>query len=628
MKQYLNKLYYVLWVVFVAILIIFTQWWITNWKQWLDLNGWVRLLYKMDFSQYEKNYNSSQLQQQKSNVINIVKKNIDSRISKLWVSDYNARYVVLWWQDYIEISLWWVDNLEKAKEIIWKTVKMTFRVPFEWVVTPEIKNQRQLLAEKLLTLLKTQGINSITDYINPPRAWNIDTNVKAFTGTDLEKTFWTGIISSLTWAYIYPKLVKTDKSFNIYQYIWKKDNKYNFMEISVNFKPSREDAKIDWKLLNWERFKMATVQNAQSWEPAVAVYFDDIWRSMLWDITKKYLKKQMAIFVWNKLVTDPVIQAEIDGWVAQITWRFTYQQAKDLAENLNTWAMPVSLSLEQEEKVAPTLWKKAFRNSLIAAWIWLILIFIMFAVFYDFTYALVTLLSLWLFFIVLWGFIKLFGIVLSLSAIWAILLNIGMAVDANVLIFERVKEELKAWSSFITAIQSGYKNSFSAIRDGNATTWLIAFLLFMIGTNIFKWFGTMMIINIFIILFPLLLSIIHALLHQYSICFGFKYRIGYSPYGLFLKYMFFIKLKSVRGFVCSNCFITYSLVRFSQWIISSFFTSLNNCIVCGFCIFCIFCICCICCICCDFEDIICFNSLTSHSSCFILSFINKISYAK
>ena len=501
MKQYLNKLYYVLWVVFVAILIIFTQWWITNWKQWLDLNGWVRLLYKMDFSQYEKNYNSSQLQQQKSNVINIVKKNIDSRISKLWVSDYNARYVVLWWQDYIEISLWWVDNLEKAKEIIWKTVKMTFRVPFEWVVTPEIKNQRQLLAEKLLTLLKTQGINSITDYINPPRAWNIDTNVKAFTGTDLEKTFWTGIISSLTWAYIYPKLVETDKSFNIYQYIWKKDNKYNFMEISVNFKPSREDAKIDWKLLNWERFKMATVQNAQSWEPAVAVYFDDIWRSMLWDITKKYLKKQMAIFVWNKLVTDPVIQSEIDGWVAQITWRFTYQQAKDLAENLNTWAMPVSLSLEQEEKVAPTLWKKAFRNSLIAAWIWLILIFIMFAVFYDFTYALVTLLSLWLFFIVLWGFIKLFGIVLSLSAIWAILLNIGMAVDANVLIFERVKEELKAWASFITAIQAGYKNSFSAIRDGNVTTWLIAFLLFMIGTNIFKWFGTMMIINIFIILF-------------------------------------------------------------------------------------------------------------------------------
>ena len=75
-----------------------------------------------------------------------------------------------------------------------------------------------------------------------------------------------------------------------------------------------------------------------------------------------------------------------------------------------------------------------------------------------------------------------------------------MAVDANVIIFERVREELKAGSSFITAVEKWYEYSISAIRDGNLTTWLIAFLLFMIWTNIFKWFGTMMIINIFIVL--------------------------------------------------------------------------------------------------------------------------------
>lgn len=502
MKQYLNKLYYALWVVFVAILLIFTtKWWLTHWKQWLDLNGWVRLLYKMDFSQYNNNYQGSALQQQKSNVVNIVKKNIDSRISKLWVSDYNARYIVLWWQSYIEISLWWVDNLDKAKKIIWKTVKMTFKVPFEGEVTSEIKNQRQLFAEKLLTLLKTKGINSIQDYINTPRAWNVNSVAVNFSGSELSKTFWKDIGSALTWWYIYPTLLKTKKSFDIYQFIWKKDKKYNFLQISVNFKPSRKDAKSDWRLLNWERFKMATVERAPSWESAVAVYFDDLWKSMFWNLTKKYLKKQMAIFVWDKMATDPVIQTEIDWWVAQITWRFTPKQAQELAENLNTWAMPVSLSLEQEQKVAPTLWEKALKNALIAAWVWIVFISIMFFIFYGFGYSLVTLFSLLFFFLVLWGFIKLFDIVLSLSAIWAILLNIGMSVDANVLIFERVKEEIKGWSSFINAIQIGYKNSFSAIRDGNATTWLIAFLLFMIGTNIFKWFGTMMIINIFIILF-------------------------------------------------------------------------------------------------------------------------------
>ncbi len=507
MKQYLNKLYFALWAVFIAFFVIFTQWWITDWRQWLDLNGWVRLLYKMDFSQYEKNYEEGALQEQKTNVVNIVTKNIDSRVSKLWVSDYNTRYVVLWWEDYIEISLWWIDDIEWAKTLIWKTVKMTFKVPFDWTITPDIKNNRQLIAEKILSSLKNQDMSSIQDYLNPPRAWNIKTTETSFNSWNLDSTFQDGIVSNLTWAYVYPTLIESENSFDIYQFLDKVDWKYNFMKISVNFEPSWKDAKINWRLLNWERFKMATVERAPSWEAAVAVYFDELWRSMFWDLTKKYLNEQMAIFIWNKMVTDPVIQAEIYGWVAQITWRFTSQEASELAENLNTWAMPVSLDLQQEEKVAPVLWEKALNNSLIAALLWIILIFIMFVFFYGPIYALVTAVSLWIFFIILWGFIKLFGIVLSLSAIWAILLNIGMAVDANVIIFERVREELKRWSSLITAIQIGYENSLSAIRDGNITTWLIAFLLFMIGTNIFKWFGTMMIINIFIVLFVMVPAI-------------------------------------------------------------------------------------------------------------------------
>jgi len=506
MKQYLNKLYFILWAVFISIIFMLTQWWLTNWKQGLDLNGWVRLLYKMDFSQYKKNYEGLDLQQQKSNVINIIKKNIDWRISKLWVSDYNARYIVLWWEDYIEVSLWWIDDIENAKKIIWKTVKMTFKVPFEWGITTEIKNERQLFAEKILTLLKTQWIDTIQDYIKSPRAWNVNAKMVDFTWDNLTNTFWKDMVANLTWWYVYPKLIESKDSFNIYQYIWKQDDKYNFFEIWINFKPARDDAKINWKLLNWERFKMATIERTQSWEPAVAVYFDDLWRTMFWDLTKKYFHKQMAIFIWDNMVTDPVIQAEIYGWVAQITWRFDIKEAEQLAEDLNTWAMPVSLKLEQEEKVAPILWEQSLKNSLIAAWLWVILIFIMFLVFYGYIYAFITLFSLWIFFIVLWGFIKIFGVVLSLSAIWAILLNIGMAVDANVLIYERFKEEFKNWN-YLNAIENVYKNSFSAIRDGNLTTWIIAFLLFMVGTNIFKWFGTMMIINIFIILVIMVPSI-------------------------------------------------------------------------------------------------------------------------
>ncbi len=508
MKQYLNKLYFTLWWAFIALLIIFTQWWITHWREWLDLAWWVRLLYNMDFSQYRANYkNTAQFDQQRNNVVNIVKENIDGRISKLWVSDYSARHIVLWGKDYIQIDLWWIKNIEKAKKTIWKTVQMTFKVPFTWLVTKTIKNNRQLLAEKILSNIKSWKTDKIADYISDPRAWNIYTQQVSITWSDLTKVFWQNIEKALTWGYVYPELLTSKKSFDIYQFIGKNKNKYNFIRISILFAPHWMVAKENWELLNGERFKMATVSRSPGWQVAVNIFFDDKGRTLFWALTKKYLWQQMAIFVWNKLMTDPVIRAVIDGWVAQITWRYTPAAAQKLANNLNTWAMPVPLKLEQEEKVSPTLWHRAFRNAILAAWLWTLLIFIMFLIIYWFRYALVTLLSLTIFFVVLWWFIKLFWVVLSLSAIWAIILNIGMAVDANVIIFERIRENLKAGSSWLTSITEWYESSISAIRDGNLTTGLIAFLLFMIGTNIFKWFGTMMIVNIFIVLAIMLPSI-------------------------------------------------------------------------------------------------------------------------
>ena len=379
MREYLKKLYIVLWIVVFSIGVILYKWWFTHWTQGLDLAGGVRLLYLMDFSQYKQNFkNEAEFNQQRNQVVNIVEKNIDSRISKLGVSDYSARHVVLWGKDYMEVEIGGIKDVEYAKKMIGKTVQMTFKVPFEWEVTPEIKAQRQLLAEKILQLIKQKGLNAVVDYLNPPRAWNIDTQPVQLTWDDLIKIFHEDISRALTTGYVYPKLVTTDKSFDIYVYMGKEKNKYNFLKISVMDRPTRIDAKYDNKLLNGERFRMATVDRSPSWEAAVNIYFDDIWREMFCKLTQKYLHKPMAIFIGNKLVTDPVIQTQICGGVAQITWRYTPKQAAKLAEDLNTGAMPVSLKLEQEQKVSPVLWEKAFRNSLIAAWVGPFLVFIMF----------------------------------------------------------------------------------------------------------------------------------------------------------------------------------------------------------------------------------------------------------
>jgi protein-export membrane protein SecD len=523
MKEILNKFYIVLAVVVFSLWLILFYWGFTNWKQWLDLAWWVRLLYHMDFSQYRKNYkNEQEFNTQRNKVINIVKRNIDWRISKLWVSDYSARNVSLAGQDYIEIELGWIQDIEKAKKIIWKTVQMTFKVPFNWEITPQIKAERQLLAEKILQYLVKDQDEKIADYVQDPKAWNIFAQQVTLSTWDVKKIFWESTLENLKPGYVYPKLltgkvqaINTEnftsvesESFDIYKFLWKtSDGKYSFMKISVALRPAWQDAKYNGQLLNGERFKMATVDRAPSWEAAVNIYFDDKWREMFCKLTKEYLNKPMAIFIWNKLMTAPFIRAEICGGVSQITWNFTHEQAAKLAEDLNTGAMPVPLKLEQEEKVSPVLGEKAFKNSLIAAGLWVVLIFLLFLIFYWPVYAIVTLISLIIFFITLGGFIKWLWVVLSLSAIAAIILNIGMAVDANVIIFERIREELRNWSSWQNAILKWYHNSLSAIRDGNLTTGLIAFLLFLIGTNIFKWFGTMLIINIIIVLLVMVPSV-------------------------------------------------------------------------------------------------------------------------
>jgi len=210
MRKYLSKLYYILWAMFIALWVIFTaNGGISQWQQWLDLKGGVRLLYQMDFSQYKKNYKTeAAFNQQRQNVINIVKKNIDGRISKLWVSDYNAKNVVLWGKDYIEVEIWGVKDVEKAKKIIWKTVQMTFKVPYEWTITPEIKAERQLFAEKILEMVVKNDKN-LKDYLPKsvvenvfwiklatgeveakPRAWNVYPSTIVLSGSDLKNVFW------------------------------------------------------------------------------------------------------------------------------------------------------------------------------------------------------------------------------------------------------------------------------------------------------------------------------------------------------------------------------------------------------------------------------------------------------
>ncbi len=274
------------------------------------------------------------------------------------------------------------------------------------------------------------------------------------------------------------------------------------------------------RVLNGAYFKMASVGASQLGQPVVLIEFDDVGRDIFCNITEQIIGQQMAIFVGGELVTAPVIQDKICGWTAQIDGQFDGQSARALAEDLNEWALPAPLLLRQEEKISATLGEAALQWALIAGVIGIILIIILVWYMYGKRKAFVTLATLAVFLLALLALVKLIDYAISLSAMAAIILSIGMWVDANILIYERTREELRQGKSIGSAIDNGYERSRSAIRDGNLSTGLIALLLFTLGINIFKGFGSMMIINILLILFlatPLIKELLHIMFHRKTV---------------------------------------------------------------------------------------------------------------
>lgn len=253
-------------------------------------------------------------------------------------------------------------------------------------------------------------------------------------------------------------------------------------------------------ILNGAFFKFANVSQSQTGKPVVAINFDDKGKEIFCNLTEANIGKQMAIFVGGQLMTAPTIQDKICGGTAQIDGTFDAKAAKELTENLNSGALPAPLLLSHEEKVSPTLGESALTGAFLAAGIGFLAIYLLMWVMYGFKKATIVIITLVVFVAFLMAIFKLFGVVSSLSAIAAAILTVGMAVDANVLIFERLNEELAQGKSMRVAIEDAYDRSWAPIRDGNISTGLIGFLLFTMGVNVFKGFGTTILINMFLIL--------------------------------------------------------------------------------------------------------------------------------
>ncbi len=678
--------------------LVVTPDWVTQFRKWLDVSGWTKLVYKVSYEKYEEIYkDAKELSAIKKLIETIVLKNIDKRISKLWVSDYKAYVQTLNDQQYIVVEIWWIADLDQAKEIIWKTVELEFRLPNKAEPSSQTIAEREAKAELLLQEVKAdpEKMSEFTDWrwaenifynhftgitlaqlpeiyqknlklINSIQTWKVSDMLKwVYANVQNQDQNWAITSTELKWYSFFRVIdkknetktliiadditaaakglwLKNDKIFskednklwnNKYEYIWDNlvfnlwelgswQNAYDVKIVSVakksslwlskdksneldiqlqsmvdsiiskidkkwfslpswakavndgrlsqaditktitNFDPTRtgkiqtykkfdttyivyirdqksptekiysvikvwwvnkdefeatlknkvvydiEDVFIQdretWKLavgtesnkvLNGAYFKYANVSSSQVWQPVVLINFDDAWQNIFCEITSANIGNQMAIFIWWNLLTAPTIQSKICWWWAQIDWQFTADSAKELVNSLNDWALPAPLILMQEEKVSPTLWANAFSWALLATLIWIVAIYFLMLFMYKPKKSFIALGTIVLFMVLLLAFLKLIDYALSLSGIAAVILSLWMAVDANVLIFERLREELRDWKSMSSAIELAVSRSRPAIRDWQLSTWLIALLLFSMWISIFKWFGSMMLIT-------------------------------------------------------------------------------------------------------------------------------------
>ena len=240
--------------------------------------------------------------------------------------------------------------------------------------------------------------------------------------------------------------------------------------------------------------------NSETNETVVNFSLDRVGAKRFGKATATGIGKQLAIVLDGKIISAPVIRDTIASGSGQISGGFTFQSATDLALLLRSGALPAPLNIIEERTVGPDLGQDSINAGMIALIIGFGLVILFIFVKYK-IFGLITNVALVINLFLLVGILTIFEATLTLPGIAGIILTVGMAVDANVLIFERIKEELKNEKNILVAFDSGYTKSRTAILDANVTTLLAAIILFFMGSGPIKGFSLTLGIGIFTTLF-------------------------------------------------------------------------------------------------------------------------------
>ena len=253
--------------------------------------------------------------------------------------------------------------------------------------------------------------------------------------------------------------------------------------------------------LNGKYLKSAeNMRDQTTYKHLIWLQFDDEGAKIFEELTERNIGKPLAIYIDGFPISIPVVQEKISGGKAQITGNFTFEEAKSLAQNLNAGALPVPINLISQQSVGPTLGALSLEKSLKAGIIGFLVVILYMIVIYRLP-GLLSSLALGIYIILLLAIFKLMSVTLTLAGVGGFILSIGMAVDANILIFSRLREELRGGKSFLQSIEDGFSRAWSSIRDGNLTTLIVTIILFSFGTSFIKGFALTLSLGVLISMF-------------------------------------------------------------------------------------------------------------------------------
>ncbi len=476
-----------------------------DYKLGLDLQWGIELDYKIDLEEVrkEEGYNS----QREASIIEGLKSVVEKRIGSLNINDSTISSASYGDEEHIivQIPLKANDalqnsaNIERAKEAIGKVVKIEFKEIRDSITEADREERKKLAQEVFLKvnekpedfLIETQRYANNYEGIELGTTQNIETFFTQ-TGTEL-KIGENGISSEII-------SVSNDQDEAGYMVYEKDRDEYHYIIVAAEpsmWKPAKDSK---GRILNDKYFSKASVQLNEAFQPMIELTFNNEGAEIFGELTKRLIGQPIAIFVGGEMLTAPTVQDAIVTGKAVITGDYTPESAAKLATDINTWVVPAPLYLTSERTIDARLWADSLEKIIYSGIFSFLCILVFLGIVYRVS-GLIAGVALFLYIVFVLVVLKQFGIVQTLASLGGLVLSIGMAIDANILIFERMKDELRKWKTLEESQNIGFQESFSAIWDSNITGLIVSLILFIFGINMIKWFGLTLGIGIIVSLF-------------------------------------------------------------------------------------------------------------------------------